>query len=365
MIAIVSILLVIAVAVNAECENACSGHGECGLNDVCTCYQNWGIGMGGLSGDCSERVCPYDIAFSDAPDMNDEFHKYAECSGRGLCDRNTGECACFDGYTGQGCQRTTCPNDCSGHGTCEFIEDLTFGVHSSVPEFTVRNSMTDVAYNFAYYGWDKGKMRACKCDAPYGDYDCSKRLCPLTWDVMDHVPTYYSSGNVHRLSFVFQTSNCDNADKTFALSVKSNSNEVFTTIPIAYSCTNGHDFALAIANSIKRLPQIDFDVKVTVAYTSYTTTDVNVTFVGCNTQGDQPLLVAHTQFCGDGCTPKLTGLDLAYVNNIATSNVTVVNNNYNYNYECGRHGKCDYVSGECQCFNGFSGKGCSMQTSIQ
>ena len=48
----------------------------------------------------------------------------AECSGAGICDYKTGTCECFDGYFGNACQRSSCPNDCSGHGTCESIKEL-------------------------------------------------------------------------------------------------------------------------------------------------------------------------------------------------------------------------------------------------
>jgi hypothetical protein len=38
----------------------------------------------------------------------DEAHFYAECSGKGLCDRAAGVCKCFDGYEGGACQRSEC-----------------------------------------------------------------------------------------------------------------------------------------------------------------------------------------------------------------------------------------------------------------
>merc|ERR1711991_1217852 len=47
-----------------------------------------------------------------------------ECSGQGICARDTGSCECFPGYEGKACQRQTCPNSCSGHGRCQYIENL-------------------------------------------------------------------------------------------------------------------------------------------------------------------------------------------------------------------------------------------------
>merc|ERR1712216_351567 len=54
----------------------------------------------------------------------DEGHFYMECSNQGLCDRGTGECECFDGYSGRACAATSCPNDCNGKGTCSTIAEM-------------------------------------------------------------------------------------------------------------------------------------------------------------------------------------------------------------------------------------------------
>jgi hypothetical protein len=62
-------------------------------------------------------------ADDDQPTLWDEAHFYRECSNKGVCNRQSGVCQCFKGYDGEGCTRTACPNACSGHGTCERLVD--------------------------------------------------------------------------------------------------------------------------------------------------------------------------------------------------------------------------------------------------
>jgi hypothetical protein len=76
-------------------------------DNVCKCYDN------------EELASP----MTDALDKKGAFHKYAECAGRGICNRDIGEC-CFDGYEDKACHRTTCPNDCYGYGNREYKVNL-------------------------------------------------------------------------------------------------------------------------------------------------------------------------------------------------------------------------------------------------
>jgi len=178
----VALLVSFVASAYSACDNHCSGHGTCNTDDVCDCYDNWGVGLSHDSGDCSERVCPYELAWVDTPDIDGNFHKYMECSGRGICQRDAGECACFDGYEGKGCQRSTCPNDCSGHGTCEYIEDLEYG---NVWSDYSTTGLYESSKTFDYYNWDREKERTCVCDPHYGAADCSKRMCPYGNDILD------------------------------------------------------------------------------------------------------------------------------------------------------------------------------------
>merc|ERR1719230_1679823 len=104
--------------VGGLCENGCSGHGSCVVNQNCLCY----TGMDGepewTGPDCSLRTCPRDYAWvGDVVNAND-LHPWAECSNRGSCDRKTGICSCYPGYDAVGC---LCDAGYRGP-SCEFQE---------------------------------------------------------------------------------------------------------------------------------------------------------------------------------------------------------------------------------------------------
>merc|ERR1719371_114521 len=111
----------------------------------------------------------------------DNQHVYRECGGRGLCDRSTGECKCFPSFTGEGCRRTTCPNDCSGHGQCR-TEANSFFYLGQNPLTPFGNQIPDYskAVGVPTWGihWPWLKYQQCHCDAGYEGDDCSLRRCP-------------------------------------------------------------------------------------------------------------------------------------------------------------------------------------------
>lgn len=406
----VILLLALVAGAFSACDNHCSGHGTCNTDDVCTCYDNWGIGQSHDSGDCSERVCPYELAWVDTPDKQGKFHKYVECSGRGLCDRGTGECQCFDGYEGKGCARTTCPNDCSGHGTCEYIEDMSFG--ATWTDYTSFGFNTD-SKTFEFSSWDAGKTRGCVCDATFGDIDCSKRMCPYGNDILDVRDDLDDAQyeHVQQLAFVSNYNNGgtgkteDLTGETFALTFTSKLNETFTTIPIVFDgSSSSTDMRNDIQLALLSLPNRVIDgVNVAVSRTDTATLNpedpdagttefenmyvpanagetnvvlVKITFTGSAVQGRQNYLTVEDYECHDGCTPKLSGLGLNYKYDHFLSNTTdiyesVVTTDEGYmnvadfnSFECGRRGKCDYNTGLCQCFAGYFGDNCNTLTTL-
>lgn len=197
---VASALLAASVAntANAECANACNGHGKCTAYDMCICNRNW------QGNDCNQRVCHFGLAHVDTPkgdlDMSggisgpdhivvdnhpvypygttEKFpqmedsdltplthsgHYYMECSNKGSCNRQSGECQCFEGYDGVACERASCPGfpaSCSGHGTCKTISQLAQADNGNV-----------------YKLWDRYSTMGCDCDPGYYGPDCSLRDC--------------------------------------------------------------------------------------------------------------------------------------------------------------------------------------------
>jgi hypothetical protein len=313
------------------------------------------------SGDCSDRVCPFEFAWVDAPNAAGKYHKYAECAGRGLCNRVSGECECFDGYEGKACQRTSCPNDCSGHGTCEYIENLGIGSTPFTGTSSLVKQFVQDAFLADYKGWDRSKTRGCVCDPEYGDVDCSKRLCPYGNDMMDRQNNLANPAlfQKQKITFAHPTAISQLNTKTFALTFRSKMNETFTTYPIVFT-TDTNTLKTHVENALLRLPNRVIDkVTVTAAVVS-SKMEVEVTFNGDYVEGTQHLLVVEDYECGDGCTPMLSGLNTrTAVQTIAETQIADYNS-----YECGRRGKCDYETGLCQCFEGFTGPSCNACTAL-
>jgi hypothetical protein len=103
----------------------------------------------------------------DQSDSN-TAHQWTECSGRGTCDYASGKCKCIDGYTGEACQRTACPNSCSGHGQCQSEERF----------------VKDAATGFKYEAYDSAQQYGCRCDDGYRGADCSQIECPSGADIL-------------------------------------------------------------------------------------------------------------------------------------------------------------------------------------
>lgn len=305
------VLLAVLALASAACPNRCSGHGSCGGSDKCTCFPNW------QGSDCSERTCRFDIAW--AADHWNDAHYYAECSAKGLCDRETGECVCFEGYSGHACKRSVCPNDCSGHGKCRLVEELPLA--------------TDVS---AYTAWDGDKIQACLCDGGFYGPDCSQRYCPKGDDpltICDDAVNSATTYQVQRLALAFgdynpgvgrtgtRLSAVDGtmdtiegkthayagalAGSTIALKFTDNTGETWWTNEIFDVFDRDATGASKIEAALEALPNFRIPAVTVAAAAARTGTDLGgraeylITFDGASTSGNQNLLSCDFPL---GCT---------------------------------------------------------------
>jgi hypothetical protein len=231
---------------SASCVNGCSGHGFCQGFDLCKCYGNW------EGTDCSARVCPYTKAWVDTAIASNDAHNYARCGNKGDCSGKDGTCSCYEPFEGKGCRRMACPDGCSGHGTCEYIEELALNndcawdataqatktncVHSSIV-----SSPVYAATAITYTGWDAKKIQGCKCDPGWSGTTCGGRICPIGNDPLRTRNSDDSALQVHsrfdinvgRASGNFATSETTgHVAETFVLAFTDTYNEKWYTRPI-------------------------------------------------------------------------------------------------------------------------------------
>jgi len=387
-------LLATPGVVLGACPNKCSGHGKCGLNDVCDCLQNW------VGGDCSGRQCPFTRAWHDTAQRDDDAHYYAECGNRGSCDRTSGECTCDSGFVGSGCRRMQCPNDCSGHGTCEYIEELASDDYH-------KRIGGDKA--ITYELWDQEKIMGCVCDGGFEGHDCSLRTCPkgddpLTPNQVDMVQAIIinQEGGSGFLTYHDPYGNVYTTEKI-----------MFDTFP------NNDDTCVNIQVALRRLPNNVLNaVTVSVASTFYAFTrsdksdpkgagKLSPKFFNAGLRDNSPQLRAicevvfpsepgttgYQHLLGCHAAPHdlpgqhpISGAaagDTCEVFEVqAELSITDTSNPVDHTYdnikadgttayrllteltECSGRGTCDYSTGTCTCFAGHMGLACQKQEAL-
>ena len=141
----------------------CDTHGECdGANRKCNCFDGY------TGSDCSLMTCPQGAAWADEATATDTAHNIMECSNRGICNRESGECTCGIGFEGAACERMTCPTNCNAHGVCQSMKYFA----------SLKDPGEGTVFQYATI-WDSEKIYGCKCDEGYSGPDCSLRMCPM------------------------------------------------------------------------------------------------------------------------------------------------------------------------------------------
>lgn len=345
---LIAIVFASALAIaSANCPSQCSGHGTCGANDKCTCYPNFQ----GL--DCAERKCSFGKAWSDTPSADNVAHGYAECSNKGICDRKSGLCKCFPGYEGEGCRRTTCPNQCSGHGTCEYLEELASDTSMQVGGAAGR----------LYTLWDGHKIQGCKCDAGFEGSDCSNRKCPIGDDPL-------TTTNTNKEIQTVTVGDGDNEATTaitgsFTLTYTDLYNGVWTTRPLT-AFNEGSTAELItrsetdMALALESLPNHVIEDVVVTSTTTAPNIVYSVTFNGKHTLGPQNLMTCNKDGCDlDGCQPRFAGIGGGAT---PTCTVAVSQAGTHDTARCSNRGMCDLTTGLCACHTGYTDEDCSTQT---
>ncbi|POM78580.1 Tenascin-like protein [Phytophthora palmivora] len=304
-----------------------------------------------------------------------------------------------------------CPNDCSGHGTCEFIEELAADTyHKKIGGTSGRT----------YQLWDQEKIMGCVCDPNYEGHDCSLRSCPKGDDPL--------TPNQFDMVQAIVINKATSTGKGY-LTYNDPYGNTYTTETIAFNFASNAATCAAIETALRRLPNNvlnTVNVEVSARFYAIQRTDpTDPTGVGKSTKvfnddnvvtspflawsgtGARDKTICEVQFTSE---PGTTGYQNLLECNIAKHDtagqhpisigvttagatctvyevypMTVVTDDTNGNgaltdeqiadntllyrpltelTECSGRGTCDYSTGTCQCFAGHMGLACQKQEAL-
>jgi len=336
----------------------CYGQGVCmgfSGNFICKCYD-------GYEGDCQAKTCPTGKAWWSEPAVNNIAHdEYIECSGRGACNKKTGDCICQVGYEGEACERMSCPityngdvpSYCNGNGRCLSMRSL--ALQSTTAEM-ISSPITYGSTPNSATTWDSDMIYTCAADTydyihDYGRIgSVSDRLL---YDIYGNKEIKSYTG--HDLSKIKCAQGTTNSPpfvpETYRLICNANSGwftlkwRNLVSNPIYYSWS---------------LTQLEIELQL-----FYKIGNVDVVF-----STDQATSTPISAFNGTICSSNNYKIDIKIMEYATTHSLITVNatgDGFDYNTlylqryqlfqgvlaECSGNGLCDYTSGRCTCEPGF------------
>jgi hypothetical protein len=301
----------------------CARHGTCEADTSCTCYDGW------TGHACQDRGCPVRAAWFDDPVATDKAHQDAECSNRGLCDRGTGTCTCAVGFTGSACERLACPGSsgsgstattCSGAGTCVSMRVLALERRDETGD------LDSVVYGTLPFGgsggatWDADKVHGCLCSDPESvfGFDCSQRSCPT-----GSPPVVAATGLTE-----LQTIVCTPAGGAVAAD---------TVVQLSF-----RDVETSLLHGASTAAEVEAALEaIGVGAVAVSIADGGTL---CDA-GDAVTVELQEQFG----SVALLGVAGNVVAAVARPQATTL-----LDLECSARGMCDYDTGLCECFDGYS-----------
>lgn len=299
-------------------EISCSNHGICLGSPTYECSCSSGF----AGADCSLMVCPEGNSWFSLPSGNDEAHdETAECSDMGTCDRTTGVCTCFDGFEGASCELLSCPSSCNDNGVCRTMSELASEatINGVLQGFTYGSTPNDPTT------WDYEMVQGCDCDEGYVGYDCSLMDCEYGDDPL----TPHQFNEIQEVTCKSSAS----TGESFTLRFREEETEELTTS----STLADVEAALEALDTVTYVdvytdPSIKADDDTDTAACGSSRITYYVEFL--HPTGDAPLLAYSA-----------SGVSITVSEYQAGTKEDVV---------CSGRGLCDYSTGLCDCFTGFT-----------